>query len=496
MPIPFLSFAPEILRDGARQLVYTTIVFLVVWALLRILPRTSPALRHALWGLVLLRLILPPDLAAPWGLRNLVSVSSHGETPLTLPFEEPMLTAVNIAAPMEPPPPRREGKTSPLAAFWFVGAGFTLFLLARRRRAYARKMEEPIDDPRILRKLERWRTRLGIRRPVRLFTGGAAVSPFTFGSLRPRIFIPRPLLATDRAATLDVVLAHELVHVRRLDDAVLLAERLLASVYFFFPPARVATSRRAVEREALCDQAVLANGVSRRAYARALLDVVQLNLGGDVAVATFIQPRSTFSMRLKTVLAESKAHTPRRLPATAAALLLGALLLPMATVPTSLAADDPPTPSPANESPALPTPGLEQEPKFVLLHPLPQARLTAGFGPWKHPVRKEKVHHDGIDLAIGEGHEIVAPMAGTVSRARPAAEDDNGYGTILEITHDHGITTHYYHLGELRAEVGQRVEQGQVIATVGMTGQTTGPHLHFEVRVDGELVDPEKMFDC
>jgi bla regulator protein BlaR1 len=471
------------LESSSRQLAYATIVFLVVLILHRLLPPVSPKLRYALWGLVLLRLVLPPDLSAPWGLSNLVSVSPKEAAHMTRPFDEPYSTALelqNIAKPSV----RQGPQAFHILLLWLIGAVIALLHTIRQRLGHARQLEIQVQDPQILTRLEFWRRRFGIRRPVQLFTGEAAVSPFTLGSFYPQIFVPQALLEPKRSETLDAVLAHELVHVQRWDDLALMIEHLLTSAYFFFPPALHAAARRSVEREALCDEAVVAAGISRSAYARALVEAVQINLGGDVAVATFIQPRSTLKMRLRTILDSPTLRNTTSLPASAA-LFLGVLLLPMAAVPSSLAEAEPADPEPTKAAVEAPLP--------TLLHPLPQARLTAKFGPWKHPIQREKVHHNGIDLAAEEGNEIVAPLDGVVSRARLVSEDDDGFGTILEIDHGQGLTTSYYHLGELRAEAGQQVERGQVIATVGLTGQTTGPHLHFEVRLHGELMDPQEL---
>ena len=106
--------------------------------------------------------------------------------------------------------------------------------------------------------------------------------------------------------------------------------------------------------------------------------------------------------------------------------------------------------------------------------------LYARFG------RKGRELHDGIDLAAPLGTPIKAAQSGTVVYAG----EQKGYGLIAIIEHPNGLTTLYAHSRELRVKTGQRVHEGQVIATVGESGRTTGPHLHFEVRKDGVPVDP------
>lgn len=106
--------------------------------------------------------------------------------------------------------------------------------------------------------------------------------------------------------------------------------------------------------------------------------------------------------------------------------------------------------------------------------------LYARFG------KKGKDLHDGIDLAAPVGTPVKAAQAGTIVYAG----DQKGYGLIAIISHENGLVTLYAHNHDLRVKTGQKVQSGQVIATVGESGRTTGPHLHFEVRKDGVPVDP------
>jgi lipoprotein NlpD len=106
--------------------------------------------------------------------------------------------------------------------------------------------------------------------------------------------------------------------------------------------------------------------------------------------------------------------------------------------------------------------------------------LYARFG------KKGKEPHDGIDLAAPAGTPVRTAGEGTVLFAGP----QSGYGLIVVVGHEKGLVTVYAHSRDLRVRTGQQVRPGQVIATVGESGKTSGPHLHFEVRVEGEPVDP------
>ena len=113
--------------------------------------------------------------------------------------------------------------------------------------------------------------------------------------------------------------------------------------------------------------------------------------------------------------------------------------------------------------------------------------LTSAFAKMRsHPILHINRPHEGIDVTAPMGSPIQAPAGGTVLSAGWEA----GYGNVIEIDHGFGITTRFAHASKLLARRGQRVERGQLIAEVGSTGLATGPHLHYEVHVNGKPVDP------
>lgn len=112
--------------------------------------------------------------------------------------------------------------------------------------------------------------------------------------------------------------------------------------------------------------------------------------------------------------------------------------------------------------------------------------VTSGFGYRIHPIFHVRKMHTGIDIDADMGDPIKAASAGTVV----SAGWRGGYGRCVVIQHSGGLATLYAHLSVISVSVGEKVNQGQVIGKVGSTGYSTGPHLHFEVRVNGEAVDP------
>jgi murein DD-endopeptidase MepM/ murein hydrolase activator NlpD len=103
-----------------------------------------------------------------------------------------------------------------------------------------------------------------------------------------------------------------------------------------------------------------------------------------------------------------------------------------------------------------------------------------------HPILHYARPHEGIDVSAPMGAPIVAPAGGVVQRVTW----ETGYGNVLEIDHGDGIITKYAHCSKVLVRPGQRVKRGQIIANVGSTGLSTGPHVHYEIHVNGKVVDP------
>ena len=118
-----------------------------------------------------------------------------------------------------------------------------------------------------------------------------------------------------------------------------------------------------------------------------------------------------------------------------------------------------------------------------------EVEFTSGFGVRSDPFLGRPAMHTGLDFRASTGDPVRATANGKVA----SSGWSGGYGRMVEIDHGNGLSTRYGHLSEINVKVGDVVKIGQVIGAVGSTGRSTGPHLHYETRIDGEAVDPQKF---
>lgn len=130
--------------------------------------------------------------------------------------------------------------------------------------------------------------------------------------------------------------------------------------------------------------------------------------------------------------------------------------------------------------------------KLPLSNPSPASDITSRFGNRLDPFLGRLALHSGIDFRVGIGTRIAATAPGTVI----AAGKNGGYGNMVEIDHGNGVTTRYAHLSTILVNVGDKVTAGEAVARSGSTGRSTGPHLHYEVRLNGEAVDPMRFLNA
>ena len=201
-------------------------------------------------------------------------------------------------------------------------------------------------------------------------------------------------------------------------------------------------------------------------------NVEKLLADKNIQINNLTSEISSNADKLKQLIAEAEAAEARRKEAEATAAAQAAQAAAAASSGTS---------SSGNMSSNASATGTGS-----LTHPVPGAAITSGFGGRVAPTAGATTGHDGIDYGAGYGAAVYAADSGTVI----TAQYNSARGNYIVINHGNGMQTWYQHLSSMNVTVGQTVARGQVIGNVGTTGISTGPHLHFEVHVNGVPVNP------
>ena len=306
----------------------------------------------------------------------------------------------------------------------------------------------------------------------------APVSPMLAGLLHPVLLLPRHIRDLPPAQQ-QLIVAHELMHLRRRDHAWQHAGALLQGLLWFVPAVHACYRRLQWALETGCDRAVLAGrpASERRSYAAALL--AQLSL----------QPKAIASASLAFGLHDAHAMADRiRLirdaggidragwPGMAMLLLVPALCGASVLLQPQFVWE-----KAAQMAPAAPA-------AIAWLAPLTQWRVTSAFGATNRPGSKP---HGGMDLGARRGTAVLAPAAGRVVVSTDRYAGGARYGKVIVIEHADHTRTLYAHLDGRLVAAGDTVAAGQRIGLSGATGKVTGPHLHVEVSRGGVQIDPQ-----
>ena len=445
---------------------------LAAWAVCKLLRRAHAPSRLLcwLWLAVGLRFVLPCgiplSLPRPQNTQLAAAadtVQELGELPLVAP--PPAVSAPAAALPWY----ARLTPWHALAAVWAVGVA----VLAVRGIVGYIKLKCHVA--------------LACKTSDGCYSGACVTAPFTLGILRPRVYLPDDLQGTARQA----VLLHEQTHIRRRDPLTKPLFYAVACLHWFNPLAWLAFCAFERDMEAACDEAAVRGRPlpERNAYCESLLHfaVQGRSIPGSLAFG-----QGSVKERIVHLL-----HY-RRLGAGALAVCAAVVGLSVTACMVRPQVEDAPAtaaPPAATAETAEPTPAPTSVPAVAAALPtLDDAANSPRFicpVKYKYISRFATNGHRGDDLCAAEGTEIYAAADGVVL----AAQEHYSWGNFVEI--DHGTdadglrwATLYAHMQSCAVQVGQTVTAGQVIGYVGSTGNVTGNACHFEMYVNGTLVEP------
>ena len=363
------DFAQAVLAFLTLQSVYALMLFPLVLVMVKCCRGKYPRWQHSLWLLILLRMVLPPDMAMPGSASHLIRSLTPETTVrqyLALPYESFIFQ--EHKKPFAPshsdelaPDVQNPDRISPTIGIKqaalpsptllkkpyliLCGAYFTivilllvLFLRTRRRFWKIAKQGKTVRDPTVLDIIRTWRRRLHISREIEVKAVDSDVPTYTMGLFRPVVILPEYLIESAGGAALESVLAHELMHVKRWDDLAICLQELVRIVYFFHPLVWFVIPRLAWTREAVCDVSVLSYGtLSPRTYGRQILAFDRdhnFPKQPPKGLAKFSSAARGMAFRLNHIQKEDNMGS-HPLIIYLTVLILGIFLLPMAPVASS-----------------------------------------------------------------------------------------------------------------------------------------------------------------
>lgn len=325
----------------------------------------------------------------------------------------------------------------------------------------------------------------------RVFASHRAHAPFVWTPFgrpnRSRIILPASYFERFSESELYQIVRHETAHIVRRDDELGVVLRAAMALLWFSPFAHAAFAKWVQACELQCDAAVL-SGQShefRSAYAQTLLKALHItaNRVRQYPAATFSTQRlRNEKMRITSIMAGTAPVIKRK--RERASLILAATVL---ALPGSFGFANMANADPAGKTP-LASPVLT-------LGEIVTGRVTAPFGKTFDPFRdgSTRVHH-GVDIAAPVGTAIRAPADGVIIAATDLYDGKPAYGKVVVLDTASGTRTLFSHLNGYNVEPGQQVTKGELIAEVGNTGKSTGPHVHIETYVNGTRVDPTTVW--
>lgn len=335
---------------------------------------------------------------------------------------------------------------------------------------------------------------MGVTRPPRLLVCPGLRSPMQAGLIRPMVLLPDENSGEE---VLRAALLHELTHYRRLDLCCKWLAEVAVCVHWFNPLVYILRRELSRECELSCDESVLGrlDESGRRVYGASLLALARPVSGPTKNNMTLAMSRDGEQLkeRLYAIMKfESKGKLNGAVAVgVAAALCLCGVLAGAYAADLTGQAEESKQPEMLVISEPLATGEQTGAAGEELTSPLDGDTLTVTmpFGTRVHPITGETTSHDGLDIKAESGAAVYAPRSGQVLEAAFNQE----YGNYVVIGWDGGEVL-FAHMSACAVAEGYQVTQGQNVGYVGQTGMATGPHLHVEMRLDGELTDPETCF--
>ncbi|MBQ9972483.1 MAG: peptidoglycan DD-metalloendopeptidase family protein, partial [Firmicutes bacterium] len=339
-------------------------------------------------------------------------------------------------------------------------------------------------------------------------------APLIIGLVHPVLYLPFSV----KAEKLDLILRHELTHYRRRDILYKWCAMVILTVHWFNPISHIVSKQIDEECEISCDyeatRGLLAH--EKASYMGLILDLLSHSERSSRMLTTQMSSSGKMLKRRFEMIKDPAVVNKKRKTFSVifACVLIIVTLFAGIVLASSIDGNESGAGNDISEDSAnnteiggqisnitdadwevsgdygkLPIP-VENQVAFVWMWPVPSSQeISYAYQVRTNPATGEELHHYGIDIKAETGEDVVSAMKGTVVEAGY----DRVYGNCVRIAitlNDVEIDTFYGHMSEITCEVGDEVMPGDAIGKIGSTGASTGPHLHFEIKNDGEYIDP------
>ena len=510
-----MSLLLEMTLSGALLIVVIAIIRALI---MHKLPKRAFIV---LWCIALFQLIIPFSIPSQASIFNFFGTNGSIQqnapelsatpdaTAFVIPnfqvherFSEAGIVAPSTTEPaMIPTGNSRLPAIEPLALIYFAGLAISAIFFTVLYRSYRKEFRTslPVSNEFIVN----WLAKHRLKRQISIRVSDRITTPLTYGIFRPVILLPKDT-NWKNASELNYVLAHEFVHIKRFDALTKLIMAATLCVHWFNPFVWGMYLLFNRDVEISCDEAVIhmLGETSKQGYALTLISMVERKSHLPALYNNFskyaIEERITAIMKMKkrTIIGTIAALLIVGITATVFATSRANETTPYSQPPvdTIFTAVQPPYDAvyaPSDTEPAYTFTAESQEDTSVqnqFLWPLSNewTRISSGFGFITNPASGREEFHTGIDIPAPEGTPILAAKDGYVT----FAGHNEGFGNMVIIYHGEVYSTVYAQALAIHVETRQFVRQGEHIADVGSTGASTGPHLHFEIRINDIVVDP------
>jgi len=278
------------------------------------------------------------------------------------------------------------------------------------------------------------------------------------------------------------LLLHEITHAKQKHSFDVIILELLLVLQWFNP--FIYRYRQAFKEvhEYLADRGVLIKNNDKIAYQKLILDQIEKSFNVSLA-SQFNYSLTKNRIKMMTRINSGKLAKFKIL----LVLPLIAILLMAFSIEISKEKDQ-------NQSHIQTQEQSSSVPSIFPVKKVEGVKISSGYGMRMHPISKKEMMHNAVDIKAPEGTPVYATADGLVRKVKQNHKDGEAYGRYIIIDHTDGFSTLYAQLSAYNINEGKEVNKGDVIGFVGQSGISTGPHLHYEVKKDGDNVDPEKYF--